>query len=495
MTIVDAASGRRIDLDAGDYDLGLLRGEGWPAALDSPLRAARGGREVVRVTMERSPTVPPVKETAPPRPSSPPLPIRAGRSGSIRDRPRRSTAEARSSSNDTRSTAPWQTSTRRSASIRGLPQRTKTGPTPAVDQRPSRGDRRQRFRAAARPRPDDGSRRPGAARHLAGGVGPGPRRPGRVHSPRPARTLVLITIAPCAARTWATSTGRWPTSTGPSSSNPETSRFYGQRGLVHALRHDLGRALADAERALRSEPRNREFLRLRGWVRAQRGDHAGALADYALAFEGRPLDATQLADRASVEALAGHRGDAEADFEAALRLDPSSAWILRPARPVPPRRQRRSPAGGRRLRRGATAQPGARRSVPESGPRVAGPARFPRRHRRLRPGAGPAPETARSPFSADSPPATPSCTAPGPRPIDGWATSTVPWPTSTRRSGSTRTTPRPGFAAGACMPPRATSPGPSPTSTGPSPSVAATPTSTGPRRSPRCRRRRGRRPL
>ncbi|HEY2154471.1 MAG TPA: tetratricopeptide repeat protein [Isosphaeraceae bacterium] len=108
---------------------------------------------------------------------------------------------------------------------------------------------------------------------------------------------------------------------------PEIARFYFQRGLALALRRDLGRALADAERALRSEPRNREFLRLRGWVRAQQGDYGGALADYALAFEGRPLDATKLADRASVGALAGHREAAAADFEAALRLDPSSPWI------------------------------------------------------------------------------------------------------------------------------------------------------------------------
>ncbi len=68
VTIVDTASGRRIDLDAGDYDLALSEEKDGLRLSTRRFALARGGREVVRVTMEQSPPGHPVTEThaAPP---------------------------------------------------------------------------------------------------------------------------------------------------------------------------------------------------------------------------------------------------------------------------------------------------------------------------------------------------------------------------------------------------------------------------------------------
>ncbi len=64
VTIVDPASGRRVDLHAGEYDLQLSEGKDGLRLSTRRFALTRGGREVVRVTMERSPPVPPV-EAAP----------------------------------------------------------------------------------------------------------------------------------------------------------------------------------------------------------------------------------------------------------------------------------------------------------------------------------------------------------------------------------------------------------------------------------------------
>ncbi len=221
-------------------------------------------------------------------------------------------------------------------------------------------------------------------------------------------------------------------------------------------------------------PTTRSILRLRGWIRAQLGDYDGSLADYHRAFEGRPLDAIKLADRASVAAMAGHHKDAETDFEAALRLDPSSPWIR-----------------ARRARYLHAARGDHQRAVADCDEAL-----------RLKPGHAEAslyrglssvalddfrgavadfdraldPHQARAitflgPISSHYPELYRARSEAHRRlgDLDG------AWPTSTRLSGSTRTTPRPGSAAGAFTPPGATSPERSPTSTGRSPSVAAIP--------------------
>jgi serine/threonine protein kinase/tetratricopeptide (TPR) repeat protein len=74
VTIVDTASGRRIDLDAGDYNLELSEGKDGLRLSTRRFALTRGGREVVRVMMERSPSEPPVNETSgiPPVVSAPP---------------------------------------------------------------------------------------------------------------------------------------------------------------------------------------------------------------------------------------------------------------------------------------------------------------------------------------------------------------------------------------------------------------------------------------
>ena len=80
--------------------------------------------------------------------------------------------------------------------------------------------------------------------------------------------------------------------------------------------------------------------------------------------------------------------------------------------------------------------------------------------------------------SVRSPSVTLSCTAPGPRPADNSAISTVLLTTSMRRSGWTPTTPKLTYVADTFTPHDVTSLGRSPTSTGPSPS--AEPTATAP---------------
>jgi tetratricopeptide (TPR) repeat protein len=266
VTIIDPASGRRVDLHAGEYDLELSEGRNGLRLSTRHFALTRGGREVVRVTMEPSPTVPPVKET-----HAAPGVVAAA-------------ADFRRE----------------------------------IDRLTARLHDRPDDRAALGARADAYAKAGDAGRAIADYdefIRRVPRQPWSYYHRALCRQSLSDLDGAVADFTMAIEL------------DPHISRFYGQRGLALAMRHDLGRALEDVERALRSTPDDREFLRLRGWVRAQRAEYGGALGDYDRAFDGRPLDATKLADRASVRALAGHYKQAEADFEAALRMEPSNPWI------------------------------------------------------------------------------------------------------------------------------------------------------------------------
>ena len=333
VTIVDPASGRRVDLHAGEYDLELSEGKDGLRLSTRRFALTRGGREVVRVTMERSPAAPPVEEThaAPVVVAALDLRREIDRlTARLRDRPDDraalgARADAYVKAGDAgRAIADFDEAIRRDPADAAAYEGRAHSRQLTADHLGAIAD----SDSALRLDPDLTTAHAvrGAALTSLGEWGRGrvaldefirrvPREPWSYYHRAVCRQGLGDLDGAVADLNRAIELG------------PEISRFYGQRGLALAMRHDLGPALEDVERALRSTPNDREFLRLRGWVRAQRGEYGGALADYDRAFEGRPLDATKLADRASVGALAGHYKEAEADFEAALRVEPSNPWI------------------------------------------------------------------------------------------------------------------------------------------------------------------------
>jgi tetratricopeptide (TPR) repeat protein len=334
VTIVDRASGRHVDLHAGEYDLELSEGKDGLRLSTRHFALTRGGREVVRVTMERSPAVPAVEQThAAPGVvvAAPDLRREIDRlTARLRDRPDdraalAARADAYVKAGDAgRAIADFDEAIRRDPADAAAYEGRAHSRQLTADHLGAIADSDSALRL------DPGLATAYAIRGAAL-TSLGDWRRGRVALDEfirrvPREPWSYYHRALC-RQSLGDLDGAMADFNLAIELDPEISRFYGQRGLALAMRHDLGRALEDVERALRSTPDDREFLRLRGWVRAQRGEYGGALADYDRAFEGRPLDATMLADRASVEALAGHYTEAEAEFEAALRAEPSNPWI------------------------------------------------------------------------------------------------------------------------------------------------------------------------
>jgi len=86
--------------------------------------------------------------------------------------------------------------------------------------------------------------------------------------------------------------------------------------------HDLDKAIADCDRALRLRPHTAEFLDSRGLARLRKGDLDKALADYDAALALRPRTAWSLYGRGLIELNKGLKAKGDADLAAAIALDP-----------------------------------------------------------------------------------------------------------------------------------------------------------------------------
>jgi tetratricopeptide (TPR) repeat protein/predicted aspartyl protease len=108
--------------------------------------------------------------------------------------------------------------------------------------------------------------------------------------------------------------------------HPDDSRMPGAlngRCWARALSgHDLDKAIADCDRALRLRPHTPAYLDSRGLAHLRNGDLDKALADYQAALAIEPKLAASLYGRGIVEQKKGLAAEAKADIAAATAIDP-----------------------------------------------------------------------------------------------------------------------------------------------------------------------------
>ena len=281
-------------------------------------------------------------------------------------------------------------------------------------------------RRARRTRPTPPSERPRRPRHSSAGARPTSRR--------------------------VSSTGPSPTSTRPCASTRTTPRPTISAVMPIGRRAECDRALADFDAAIRLDPRHAQAYISRGCAHATRGEHDRAIADYDAAIRLDPGCARAYSNRGLAHFARGEFDRAIADYGEVIRLDPHNAHAYND-RGNAYRARGEHQAGHRRLRRGDPPRPAQRRRLPQPGHRPRSPRQTRPGPRRLRRGDPPRPGPGQGLLQ------------PGQRPPTPGASTTGPSPTSTRRSASTRTTPRPTTAAAAPTGSSARPTAPSPTST------------------------------
>lgn len=108
---------------------------------------------------------------------------------------------------------------------------------------------------------------------------------------------------------------------------------YRNRGLAYALHHDLDRAFADYDRAIKIEPGNPHGFFVRGSAFFERKEDARAIADYSRAIALDPRYAEALSKRAVAYRRVGDYTKAIGDYDRLIVLDPNDAvsWVERGA--------------------------------------------------------------------------------------------------------------------------------------------------------------------
>ncbi len=320
VTIVDPASGRRVDLHAGEYDLELSEGKDGLRLSTRRFALTRGGREVVRVTMERSPPVPPVEAAPGVVAAAPDLRREIDRlSARLRDRPDdRAALGARANAYVKAGDA--------GRAIADFDEAIRRDPTDAAAYEGRAHCRQLTADHLGAIADSDSALRldpgPATAYAIRGAAltSLGEWRRGRVALDEfirrvPREPWSYYHRALC-RHSLGDLDGAVADFNRAIELDPEISRFTTcQRGAssTSAMRHDLEDGpLEDVERALRSTPNDREFLlRLRGWVRAQRGRVFPACAFWPItirALQKSPAAgcrASKLADRAPPSGAAG----------------------------------------------------------------------------------------------------------------------------------------------------------------------------------------------
>ncbi len=101
------------------------------------------------------------------------------------------------------------------------------------------------------------------------------------------------------------------------------STAYMNRGIAHAQRHELKKALADLTASIDANASNNFAFYNRGNVYLDLGNPKPAVADFSKAIEIAPDMSPAFLNRALANEMLGDREASVADFRAALALEPT----------------------------------------------------------------------------------------------------------------------------------------------------------------------------
>ena len=181
--------------------------------------------------------------------------------------------------------------------------------------------------------------------------------------------------------------------------DPKYAVAYFNRGLAYGKKGDLSRAITDYDEAIRVDPKYAVAYFNRGLAYDKKGDRGRAIADYDAAIRIAPKYAVAYNNRGNAYSNKGDRDRAITDYDAAILLAPKYALAYF-SRGTRLRQQGRPGPRHRRLRRGHSPRPEtrqhtcpeARQCLPQPGPRLRQQGRPGPRHRRLRRGHSPRPQ-------------------------------------------------------------------------------------------------------
>ena len=113
--------------------------------------------------------------------------------------------------------------------------------------------------------------------------------------------------------------------------NETLARFYNNRGVAYANKHDYDRAIEDYSRAVKTNPRNGTAYNNRGIAYRQKANAKQAIEDSTRAIELDPKSTTFYLDRARAYRELRDFDKAIQDADAAVRIDPklAVAYLLR----------------------------------------------------------------------------------------------------------------------------------------------------------------------
>lgn len=107
--------------------------------------------------------------------------------------------------------------------------------------------------------------------------------------------------------------------------NPEFADAYHNRGFVYREKGEAGRAIADYDRAIALNPKDAKAYNNRGIAYDDKGEYDRAIADYNRAIALKPKDAKAYSNRAGAYEAKGDFEKAAADRAKAVELDPKNA--------------------------------------------------------------------------------------------------------------------------------------------------------------------------
>ncbi len=103
--------------------------------------------------------------------------------------------------------------------------------------------------------------------------------------------------------------------------NPNFSQAYNDRGIARHDKGDYDGAIADYNRAIKLKPDFAQAYNNRGIAYHKKANDAQAIADYSKAIELNPRYAHAYYNRAIARHLTGAEADAQKDYLTAIRLD------------------------------------------------------------------------------------------------------------------------------------------------------------------------------